>query len=643
MASPDFRVSDLPWLVAAPENFRARCQQADASATTSEKDIRQLANFALDVNQLVRLAKTIKTYRERGGKGDGTLSEMRLAFLSDTTTDYIVPALIASAARHGVLLHVVNAAFGQIAQTVFAPDSVLRTEEVDAVLIAQDVRKLGLDQSDTRVETGRSRLASACADIEAIVKVINDELGIPAILQTVPQTPEAWCGSFDRVAGASSRKLVENYNAKLVELASANGNLLFDADHVAALVGYDTWYRPSQWTHAKLPFALDLVPLYADHIGRLLGALRGKARKCLVLDLDNTLWGGVIGDDGIEGIRLGQGSAEGEAHLLLQAYALQCKNRGVVLAVCSKNEMEAALLPFRKHPDMLLKEEDIAVFIANWEDKASNLAEIAKTLNIGTDSLVFVDDNPAERARVRQMLPEVAVPELIPDPSFYARALGVAGYFEAVAISEEDRLRADFYRANAERSKDIQRLGDMDGYLRSLEMVCTIKPFDAIGRARIAQLINKSNQFNLTTRRYTEKQVQEIESDPSRYALQVRLVDKFGDNGMISVVIFETAPDAWICDTWLMSCRVLGRKVEEAVLANVANAARKSGAKRLVGKYLPSAKNAMVSEHFGKLGFSLVNRSEDGTSTWSLDLAGYSAPELPLDIRDSSQLTESAA
>ncbi|MBI5265041.1 MAG: HAD-IIIC family phosphatase [Bradyrhizobium sp.] len=637
----DFRLENLPWLVPAPAHFRQLCRTLEDSPTATERDIRHLANYQLNIDQLIRLAKLIGSLRPRLVR-NASFVDMRLAILSDTTVDYTIPALVATAARFGVLLEVVHGGFGQIAQAIFSPDSILHKTAPDAVLISQDPRGLGLHQSFISPKSGRERLASACAQIDSMVRVINDDLGVPAILQTVPPPPEEWCGSFDRVAQGSSRQLCESYNRSLTEIASRNGNLLFDAQHVAALVGYDAWYRPSQWTNAKLPFSLDLVPLYADHLARLLAALRGKSRKCLVLDLDNTLWGGIVGDDGVEGLRLGNGTADGEAHLLLQSYALQCKERGIILAVCSKNEMAAAVRPFREHPEMLLKEDDIAVFLANWEDKASNLAQIAKVLNIGTDALVFVDDNPAERERVRQMLPEVAVPELFPDPAYYARALGCAGYFEAIAISEEDSLRADFYRGNAERTKAVEQLGNLDSYLESLQMVCVIRPFDEIGRSRIAQLINKSNQFNLTTRRYTEKQVGDIQADTSKFALQIRLIDKFGDNGMISVVIFDVSSEVWACDTWLMSCRVLGRRVETAVLNEVVSAAKSHGALRLRGRYIPSAKNSMVQDHFGKLGFSLLKREDDGTTVWELDIATYAAPDVPMLVQRELAQTEPA-
>ena len=354
----------------------------------------------------------------------------------------------------------------------------------------------------------------------------------------------------------------------------------------------------------------------------------------MVLDLDNTLWGGVIGDDGLEGIKLGQGSSSGEAFVAIQTMALQLRSRGIILAVCSKNEEDVARLPFREHPDMVLREDHIAVFQANWSDKAANLRTIASTLNIGLDALVFLDDNPAERMQVRTALPLVGVPELPDDPALYPRALAAAGYFEAVAFSEEDRNRADYYRVNSQRAQALSSSGDLGGYLASLDMVCSIGRVDALSRSRVAQLINKSNQYNLTTRRYSETEVELAENDPARHAIQLRLVDRFGDNGIISVIITDKADETWTIDTWLMSCRVLGRRVQEAALGHLATAAVSEGAKRLVGRYIPSARNRMVAGHYQSLGFVLVETSLDGKTEWRLDLADYVAPELPMRIED---------
>jgi FkbH-like protein len=377
-----------------------------------------------------------------------------------------------------------------------------------------------------------------------------------------------------------------------------------------------------------------MIPVYADVVARTVAAVFGRARKCLVLDLDNTLWGGVIGDDGLTGIELGQGSATGESFIAIQRMALELRNRGIVLAVCSKNEESTARTPFQEHPEMLLREDHIAIFQANWTDKAANLRAIATALNIGIDALVLLDDNPAERAQVRRELPLVAVPELPDDPAMYPRTLAAAGYFEAVSFSQEDRDRAGYYQGNARRAASLQASGDMDSYLASLDMVCAIGPVDSVSRPRVAQLINKSNQFNLTTRRYSEAEVAAAEADPRRHAIHVRLKDTFGDNGIISVIVADIGLDTWDIDTWLMSCRVLGRRVEEAVLAHLAAAARQTGATALTARYVPSAKNKMVAQHYDKLGFQRTGDNPGGMVSYRLDLTGYAAPDLPMRIED---------
>ncbi|HEX4183802.1 MAG TPA: HAD-IIIC family phosphatase, partial [Caulobacteraceae bacterium] len=453
-------------------------------------------------------------------------------------------------------------------------------------------------------------------------------------VQTVAPSLEPLFGSFDRLEPTSSFAMVAALNDRLAQWAAQGAVVLIDVARLAASVGLEHWDDPRHWHASKLSFSPAMVPVYADLVTRTIAAVRGKARKCLVLDLDNTLCGGVIGDDGLAGIKLGQGSASGEAFLAVQRMALELRGRGVVLAVCSKNEDDAARLPFREHPDMLLREDHIAVFQANWTDKAANLRAIAEALNIGVDALVFLDDNPAERMQVRRELPMVAVPELPEDPAFYPRILASAGYFEAVAFSAEDRQRAEYYQANARRAAELSASGDIGSYLSSLEMVCTIAPVDPLSRPRVAQLINKSNQFNLTTRRYSESEVAAVEADPKRHAFQVRLVDRFGDNGIICVIIADKAKGRWEIDTWLMSCRVLGRRVEEACLAHLAAAAAQDGAVELVGRYRPTAKNRMVAEHYRKLGFSLVETAADGGTVWSLSLADYQPPFLEMQVDD---------
>jgi FkbH-like protein len=335
----------------------------------------------------------------------------------------------------------------------------------------------------------------------------------------------------------------------------------------------------------------------------------------------------------MDGIRVSQGDAVGEAHLTVQRMALALRERGIVLAVSSKNTDEVARQPFREHPEMLLKEDHFAVFQANWDDKATNIRAIADELSLGLDAIVFLDDNPVERGLIRQILPQVAVPELPDDPALYARTLAAAGYFESVAYSDEDRKRADFYQNNARRVNLQKTVGGLEAYLTSLNMEITFRPFDAVGRARITQLINKSNQFNLTTRRYTEADVADAERDLNVFTLQVRLTDAFGDNGMISVIVCRPG-DAytWEIDTWLMSCRVLGRQVENMVLREILHHARAAGIRRLIGTYRPSGRNSLVRDHYSKLGFQLVDTTADGATIWQFD-TDTKVPSAPMKTR----------
>jgi FkbH-like protein len=409
--------------------------------------------------------------------------------------------------------------------------------------------------------------------------------------------------------------------------------VLLDVATLAETVGLADWHNPQLWNLAKLSFSDELIPLYSDHVARTLAAIRGKSRKALILDLDNTVWGGVIGDDGLEGIQIAQGDARGEAHLAVQRLALDLRQRGIILAVSSKNTDEIARVPFEKHPEMLLKLNHFAVFQANWNDKATNIRAIAEELSLGLDALVLLDDNPVERGLVRKLLPEVAVPELPEEPAFYARTLAAAGYFEAVTLASEDLQRAEFYQTNAKRAQLLNQVDGVDAYLSSLDMTISFRPFDNIGKTRIVQLINKSNQYNLTTRRYTEPEVAEAQSDPDVFTLQVRLSDVFGDNGMISVVICRPGmAKEWEIDTWLMSCRVLGRKVENAVLDRILEHARAAGVQKLVGIYRPTDRNKLVADHYAKLGFAKIDEDELGVSRWELKIENAQPTTVPMKI-----------
>ncbi len=624
--------SDLAWLPAAPDDFSTQCRQLLAEPGELGRRIQRLANHALDENQLNRLAKVIDKARQKS-ESLAPLTPFRLGVISNATSHFVVPVLVASAARHGIALECIEADFDQVMQAALSPDSAINQAQCDAVLVAVDHRGLPLNATPGDAQAAQQTVAAALGHLNMIRDGLHSHGKAICILQTLPRSVESSFGNLDLVLPGTPRQLVDEVNRGMAQSIAGTEDLLLDVAHIAETVGLADWHDTTLWNMAKLPFASKFLPLYGDHVCRLVAAMRGKSRKCLILDLDNTLWGGVIGDDGLEGIVIGQGDATGEAHLHVQRTALTLRDRGIVLAVSSKNTDEIAREPFRKHPEMLLKEEHIAVFQANWNDKATNIKAIAEELSLGLDAMVFLDDNPVERGLVRKMLPQVAVPELPDDPALYVRTLLAAGYFEAITFSGEDRKRAEFYQDNARRVTLQKQAGDVDAYLVSLNMQMTLQPFDDTGRARIAQLINKSNQFNLTTRRYTEADVAAAQDDPEAFTLQVRLADAFGDNGMISVLICRRDGDDWTIDTWLMSCRVLGRKVETAVLQELLAQARARGVRRLVGWYLPTEKNKLVEDHYAKLGFALLDKQGDGSTTWELHVDSAPVVELPIAVQ----------
>jgi FkbH-like protein len=610
--------TELAWLPSPPPDFRKQVHAVAKQPSDVGRAIRALASFALDENQLNWLAKAINQVTKEG-RSLNPLTPFRLGILGNGTLDFLIPALTASAARHGFALECVKADYDQAIQEALSPTSVINHAKPNAVLIVLDYRGFPLRFTPTEPDIAASSVQLALQHLDTIRAGIRQNGSAVSIVQTLAPPVETLFGSFDRATMGTSRSLVERLNSAIVESVANSEDLLLDVASLAETVGLAAWHDPTHWNLAKVPFSSTFVPLYADHVARLISASQGKSRRCLVLDLDNTIWGGVIGDDGLDGIRLVQGDATGEAHLSLQRLALSLRERGVVLAVSSKNDDEVARKVFREHPDMLLRENHIAVFQANWNDKASNIKAIADELALGLESLVFLDDNPMERGLVRKILPEVAVPELPEDPALYARTLAAAGYFESARFSDEDRKRADFYQLNARRVALRNQVADVSAYLASLDMEITFQPFDSTGRVRITQLINKSNQFNLTTRRYTEADVTAAARDPKCFTLQVRLTDTFGDNGMISVIICrQYVFDAWEIDTWLMSCRVLGRGVEKMVLKEILNHSALRGVRRLVGIYRPTARNSMVQDHYANLGFAHIETRAGGDSVWQL-------------------------
>lgn len=427
-------------------------------------------------------------------------------------------------------------------------------------------------------------------------------------------------GNLDFSDYRGKTSYIRSLNEKIAAYAQENPNFyVHDIHHLSSWLGLEKWYDRKAWYSYKYAMAFECIPAFAQSLSAIVRSIFGRAKKALVLDLDNTLWGGVIGDDGADQIKIGNDTAAGEAHWELQAYLRQLRDRGILLTVSSKNDFQNAREGFN-HPHTVLKFEDFAAFQVNWEPKSENIKTIANQVNIGIDSLVFLDDNPSERELVKQQVPEVTVPDVGDDIAKYASIIDRSGLFEPISISNEDLNRAHYYEANTARTEQQSQHLDYGKYLDSLEMSADITPFETKNLDRVTQLTNKTNQFNLTTRRYTNAEIETIVQNPNMIGLSGRLKDKFGDNGLISVVIGVLNGHRVDIDLWLMSCRVLKRDMELAMFDELVAIARRCGATEIFGRYLPTKKNGMVADLYSNLGFENIKTLDDGETHWSYSI-----------------------
>ncbi|MBS0547437.1 MAG: HAD family hydrolase [Proteobacteria bacterium] len=545
------------------------------------------------------------------------LRPLRVALVAGSTLDHFAPVLRFWLARMGFDAEVALSPFDTAVQSVLDPSSALRRSRPDIVWLFSTYRDLGLDvRPGSTVEQVQEQVGAAVESRCVLWRQLTEHLGCTVIDNLVDVPAEDPFGNLSGSAPWGLRAMLRRYNVDLAA-AAPSAVALFDLDHVASLWGRRRWEDARYWFHSKHAFALDATGNVAHAAARLIAGARGLAKKCLVLDLDNTLWGGVIGDDGLAGIELGHGEA-GEAFVALHRFVKALKDRGVILAVCSKNDPDMAASVFREHPDSVLRFDDFAVFVANWRNKADNIREIAAALNIGLDSLVFMDDNPMERDIVRRHLPEVEVIDLPEDPSGYVAALARPRWFETVAFSAEDRERGRYYADNAQRTAFREDFVDLASYLRGLDMEGAMGGADSFHQPRMAQLINKSNQFHLTGTRYSEAELSALAASPDCFVRHMRLADRFGDSGLIACVVLRRRDRAMHIDTWVMSCRVLGRTVEEFIANDMRAIALAQGCDRLVGRYVRSGKNGLVADLYERLGFTSGN---DGEWTFALDPA----------------------
>jgi FkbH-like protein len=586
--------------------------------------LREIADHRLDFLQTNRLAKRLASISV---SDSDEYQSIRIAIIGGAEMQHLKSGIQVGCLRRGFLADVRVGGFGQFRQEIETPSSWLSDFKPNVVLLAipaaNFLKPVALDASSEDI---RQIDRGAADELTALWRRLGTAFGAAVIQQMFLDTGEPIFGHCDRKMASENSARIADLNASIARVAAANGVHLLDLDGLARRLGRSFWYDETIWHKAKIEIRHDAAPLYGDHVARIAGAILGRSRKCLVLDLDNTLWGGVIGDDGLGKIRLGQGDPIGEAFQSFQSYCKRLAERGVILAICSKNERATAEIPFRESPDMILRLDDISAFVANWQDKASNLRMIAETLNIGLDALVLFDDNPAERMLVRRELPMVAVPEVPEDPSYFANCLSAAGYFETVAVTSDDFKRTRQYAQSRLREESENRATDMDAYLADLGMELSVGPFNNGNIQRVTQLINKTNQFNLTTRRKTEAEVMALAGEARILTLQGRLVDRFGDNGLICVAIVtptEGNGDEFEIETWLMSCRVFGRQVEHAFLNEIVERTKGIGAKSLLGRYRPTNKNKVVEDLYAGLGFQKVETTRDRETCWRLQLADF--------------------
>lgn len=429
-------------------------------------------------------------------------------------------------------------------------------------------------------------------------------------------------GHQDGVLPYGHSRFLDRMNQFMVDYAQEHSHFyLHDLNYTASSFGVERWHDSSAWFSAKYALAMEAIPHLAFSVANIMVSLHGKNKKAVVVDLDNTLWGGVVGEDGVENLKLGLETGTGEAFLAFQGYLKSLQEIGVILAIASKNEEENAISGL-KHPDSLLSPEDFMSIKANWNPKDENIRLIAQELNLGADSFVFVDDNPAERELVRQNVMGIGVPPM-EDYATYREVLHRSGYFEVTNLTQEDRARHEMYQQNKDRTAFCYSTGNYEEYLKSLDMVAEIAPFQPVFLERISQLCGKTNQFNVTTKRYTLEEIQSISTDEQYLHFYGKLWDRFGENGLVSVVIGRREGDRLSLDLWLMSCRVLKRNFEHAMLDQVVEACRQQGISTLIGTYLPTIKNKMVASFYEDMGFSLEEYLEAGGSTWKLLLCDY--------------------
>ena len=579
--------------------------------------------YPFDAGYLLKKSKRIKRTLLEQTAADGTpvtFLKKRIAVLGGSTTHYIIRMLELFLLNYGIEPEFYESEYAQYWQDAMFDNEELVQFHPDLIYIHTTGRNITFfpDMEDS-LQGIEDKLEAQMSHFRVMWEKLENTYHCPVIQNNFEFPFYRILGNRDGYDPHGKTAFIQRLNMEFARYAAQQEHFyIYDIQYESAAFGLDRWTDPSYWHMYKYAMSMQAIPDFAFHLSHIIKAVFGKNKKAFVLDLDNTLWGGIVGDDGPENLEIGQETSMGQVYQEFQGYLKEHKKIGVLLNVDSKNEEENALAGL-KHPEGILKPEDFIVIKANWLPKSQNLTEIASELNIGRDALVFVDDNPAEREIIRQHVPETAVPEMTDgdqvNPDQFIRILDKNAYFEVVTLSEDDKHRNEMYKANAMRKEQEESFGNYSDFLKSLEMEAVIRGFEPVYYSRIAQLTNKSNQFNLTTKRMTQAEVEQMAQDPGYITLYGKLKDKFGDNGVVSLVIGKKNGDTLELILWLMSCRVLKRDMEQAMLDTLVWQSRESGIRKLHGYYYKTAKNAMVKDFYGAMGFQKLSE-KDGDSEW---------------------------
>jgi FkbH-like protein len=593
-----------------------------SEATTLQSEILKALHHPIVVADILRKRQAMK----RELLKQTNLVPTRIAILGGSTTTEVKSMLELFLLAQGIEPTFYESGYNRYSEDVEFENPDLWNFKPHIVLIHTTWHNISefpeLLEADGEVE---NRVRREVARFTSLWEKVHTELGALIIQNNFDLPRLRPLGNLEASESFGRVNFILRLNAELATYARTHSRFLInDIHYLSTQVGHAEWFRSNYWYSFHMAVSPTATVALARNVAAIVKSAYGKSKKCLVLDLDNTLWGGVIGDDGVQNLILGRDHPVGEAFLDFQRYVKGLKRRGVILAVCSKNDAENAKEGF-SHPDSVLKLEDFSAFEANWDPKPENIRAIAAQLNIGLDSIVFVDDNPAERDFVAEQLPEVAVPNVGADVSSFAEVLEHERYFEVDKLVQDDLNRSAYYSSNAERSAGEGKFSDYGEFLASLEMTAEIGSFLPVYLERITQLINKTNQFNLTTRRYTSAEVVAIAQDPGFITLYGRLGDKFGDNGLVSVLIGQILDETVQIDLWLMSCRVLKREMEFAMFDGLVEQCQARGIRKIVGIYIPSKKNSMVAAYYASLGFTAIAGASEGRELWCYNVpASYS-------------------